>query len=361
MTEHRACGRSRDRRRAYRAAGPFRIARVVALTGAALTVGLVVLAAACGGGPSKDRASPAVSPSGPVVLTLVGEADEKQFTLNQLEALPAYTGYAGIKSSTGVITLPAEYTGVRLSDLTDMVGGITRTNGVTLVAKDGYGMTFSYAQIVDHAFTAYDPATGGEQTPSDDLTVAIAYAREGKPLGEDEGPLRLVVGTARPGGQVVDGHWSVKWVERISVTKASAEWRVQLEGAVPGKLDKPAYVNCASPGCHGSGWVDSAGKRWEGIPLYLVAGLIDDKKKHGQGAYDASAARKGYDIVIETATGEVVTIDSRDIAGRQDIVLAGKLDGGELPEESFPLRLVGPGLSEAQMPGAIVRIVVRVK
>jgi len=46
----------------------------------------------------------------------------------------------------------------------------------------------------------------------------------------------------------VDGHWSVKWVERIAVTRASAAWKVQLEGAVPGKLDKPTYVNCASPG-----------------------------------------------------------------------------------------------------------------
>ena len=332
------------------------------LAGVVLVVGLVAVMAACGGSPaaqSTGQASPSVSPSGPVVLTLVGDAGQKQFTMNQLQALPAYTGYAGIKSSTGVITLPAEYTGVRLSDLTDLVGGITKANGVTLVAKDGYGMTFSYNMIVDHAFTAYDPATGGEQTPSRDLTVMVAYARAGKPLGEDEGPLRLMVGTPQPGGQVVDGHWSVKWVERISVTKASAEWKVQLEGVVPGKLDKPTYVNCASPGCHGSGWVDAAGERWEGVPLYLVAGLVDDKKRHGAGAYDATAARKGYDIVLETATGEVVTIDSRDIAGKQDVVLAGKLDGGELPEDLFPLRLVGPGLSEAQMPGGIVRIVVR--
>ncbi len=343
-----------------------RVKRVfaLALAGVLTAVGLVGVIAACGGSPGTQttgQASPSVSPSGPVVLTLVGDAGQKQFTMNQLQALPQYTGYAGIKSSTGVITLPAEYTGVRLSDLTDLVGGITKANGVTLVAKDGYGMTFSYNMIMDHAFTAYDPATGVEQTPSKDLTVIAAYAREGKPLGEDEGPLRLMVGTSKPGGQVVDGHWSVKWVERISVTKASAEWKVQLEGAVPGKLDKPTYVNCASPGCHGSGWVDPAGKRWEGIPLYLVAGLIDDKKRHGAGAYDAAAARRGYDIVIETATGEVVTIDSRDIGDRQDVVLAGKVGGGELPEEYFPLRLVGPGLSEAQMPGSIARIVVRVK
>jgi len=349
------------RRRAVPAAGRTGTLALLALAGAVMAVGLVALAAACGGGSPADQASPAVSPSGPVVLTLVGEKGQKSFALNQLEALPAYTGYAGIKSSTGVITLPAEYTGVRLSDLTDLVGGISKANGVTLVAKDGYGMTFSYAQIMDHAFTAYDPATAVEQTPAKDLTVVIAYAREGKPLGEDEGPLRLMVGTPKPGGQVVDGHWSVKWVERISLTKASAEWKVQLEGAVPGKLDKPTYVNCASPGCHGSGWVDAAGTRWEGIPLYLVAGLVDDKKRHGAGAYDAAAARKGYDIVIETASGKVATIDSRDIAGKQDILLAGKVDGGELPDEYFPLRLVGPGLTEAQMPGGIARIVVRVR
>ena len=340
-----------------------RIARL-ALAGVVMAMGLVAILGACGGSSGTQaptQASRAVSPSGPVVLTLVGDAGEKQFTMNQLEALPAYTGYAGIKSSTGVITLPAEYTGVRLSELTEMVGGISKANGVTLVAKDGYGMTFSYAQIVDHAFTAYDPATGAEQTPSKDLTVIIAYAREGKPLGEDEGPLRLMVATPKPGGQVVDGHWSVKWVDRVSVTQASAEWKVQLEGTVPGKLDKPTYVNCASPGCHGSGWVDAAGKRWEGVPLYLVAGLVDDKKAHGDGAYDAALARKGYDIVIETTTGKVVTIDSRDVAGKQNVVLAGKVDGGELPAEYFPLRLVGPGLSEAQMPGGIARLVVRVK
>jgi DMSO/TMAO reductase YedYZ molybdopterin-dependent catalytic subunit len=336
----------------------------LALAGAMTALGLVAILGACGGSSGAEttaQASPVVSPSGPVVLTLVGENVQKAFTLNQLEALPAYTGYAGIKSSTGVITLPAEYTGVRLSDLTDMVGGITKATGVTLVAKDGYGMTFSYNMIMDQAFTAYDPATGAEQTPSKDLTVIVAYAREGKGLGEDEGPLRLMVATPDPGGQVVDGHWSVKWVDRISVTKASAEWKVQLEGAVPGELDRPAYVNCASPGCHGSGWVDAAGRRWEGVPLYLVAGLVDDSKKHGRGAYDAALARKGYDIVIESTTGKVVTIDSRDVAGKQDIVLAGKVGGGELPDEYFPLRLVGPGLSEAQMPGGIARIVVRVK
>jgi DMSO/TMAO reductase YedYZ molybdopterin-dependent catalytic subunit len=332
---------------------------VLAVVACLLALSVAGLAACGGQAGSSASPSPSVSPSGPVVLTVVGEEGQRQFTMNQLRALPSYTGYAGFKSSTGVISLPVKYTGVTLDSLAGLVGGISKANGVTLVAKDGYGMTFSYDQIVGHAFIAYDPATGDEVTPSKDLTVIVAYDREGKPLGEDEGPLRLMVATPQPGGQIVDGHWTVKWLDRVSVTKASAEWKVQVEGVLRDTLDKPSYVNCASPGCHGSGWVDAAGKRWEGVPLYLVAGLVDDKKKHGEGAYDARAAQKGYDIVIEGADGTVTTIDSRDIAGKDDVVLSAKVDGGELPEEYFPLRLVGPGLSEAQMPGRIARIVVR--
>ena len=295
-----------------------------------------------------------------MVLTVKGEQGSRTFTMGQLQALPAYEGYAGIKSSTGTITPPSKYKGVPLADLADLVGGITQANGVTIVAKDGYGMTFSYRQIMEDGFTTYDPATGEEEPPDGKLTPIIAYQHDGKPIDADDGPLKLAVAEDTP-GQVVDGHWAIKWLEQVSVTKASAAWKVQLEGAVPGKLDRASYVNCASPGCHGSGWVDAQGQRWEGVPLYLVAGLVDDGKKHDAGAYNARLAKKGYEIQIETTSGKVVTIDSRDIAGKDSVVLSSKVDGGELPDEYFPLRLVGPGLSDAQMPGGIARIVVRVR
>jgi DMSO/TMAO reductase YedYZ molybdopterin-dependent catalytic subunit len=294
------------------------------------------------------------------VLTVRGEDGSRTFTMSQLEALPSYEGYAGIKSSTGSITPPSGYEGVPLADLADLVGGITQANGITIVAKDGYGMTFSYRQIMENGFTTYDPATGEEEPADGRLTVIVAYKHDGKPIDEDDGPLKLAVAEDTP-GQVVDGHWAIKWLDELSVTKASAAWKVQLEGAVPGKLDRASYVNCASPGCHGSGWVDAQGRRWEGIPLYLVAGLVDDQKKHDAGAYNAALAKQGYDIQIETAGGKVITIDSRDVVGKDNVVLSSKVDGGELPDEYFPLRLVGPGLSEAQMPGGIARIVVRVR
>ena len=324
----------------------------------AVAVALVATAGACGD--SGGQASPSPGASGPVVLTVRGEDGSKTFTMGELQALPSYEGYAGIKSSTGRITPPSRYRGVPLTDLADLVGGISEVNGVTLVAKDGYGMTFSYRQIAGDGFTTFDPATGEEEPADGKLTVLIAYEHEGEPIPEEDGPLKLAIAQATP-AQVTEGHWAIKWLDQVSVTKASAAWKVQLEGAVPGKLDRASYVNCASPGCHGSGWVDAEGRRWEGIPLYLVAGMVDDRKKHDAGAYNARLAQRGYEIQFETTSGEVVTIDSRDIAGKDGIVLSSKVDGGELPDEYFPLRLVGPGLSEAQMPGGIARIVVRVR
>ena len=329
---------------------------LVVVTAAA--VGLVALAAACGFG---DQASPSPAASGPVVLTVKGEQGTRTFTMDQLKALPSYEGFAGIKSSTGVITPPSKYRGVPLTALAELVGGITKANGVTIVAKDGYGMTFSYQQVMENGFTTFDPATGEEEPADGDLTVLVAYEHEGVPIDEDDGPLKLAIAQDTQ-AQVTEGHWAIKWLEGVSVTKASAAWKVQLEGAVPGKLDRASYVNCASPGCHGSGWVDVEGRRWEGIPLYLVAGMVDDQQKHDAGAYNARLARRGYQIQFETAGGEVVTIDSRDIAGkrrRRPVVQGGRR---RAPQRVLPLATRRPrSEAEAQMPGGIARIVVRVR
>lgn len=317
-------------------------------------------AGACGDEQTKASASPLPAASGPVVLTVTGPDGTRELTMPELQALPAYEGYAGMKSSTGRITPPVPHKGVPLSELVALVGGLRADEGVTVIAADGYGMTLSNKQVGGDGLVTYDPATGAEVAPDTPLTVMLAYEREGKPLGEDEGPLRLVA--AQPEmGQVIDGHWTVKWVAGVEVKEETPPWRVALQGAVSTRIDRGTYINCASPGCHGSGYIDADERRWEGIPLYLVCGLVDDQRRHGEGAFNAHAARKGYTIEIETADGDVVRLDSRDVAGKRSIVLAGKLDGADLPHEYFPLRLVGPGLDEHVQVGRIARIVVRVR
>ena len=337
---------------------------VVLLVGVpALVVAVALIAVAglggCGGGASSASASP--SPSGPVVLTVAGVKGSKSFSLAELKALPAYTGYAGIKDSVGVVTAPVQYSGVALATLTAQVGGVDPSYGVTVLGNDGYGMTFSAAQAAGGGFVTYDPLTGAERPPALKLTVLIAYARQGKPLDPaDEGTLRLVFAEPKP-DTVVDGHWSVRWVDKIQVKKSLGQWSVSVQGATRSMLTQASYVSCASPGCHGSGWVDKTGERWEGIPLWLVVGSVDDGRTHGAGAFNRSLATKGYTIELIASNGVTTFLSSRDLLRHKDWILAGKLDGGDLTPADFPLRLVGPGLTDDESIGRITKVLLRFK
>jgi DMSO/TMAO reductase YedYZ molybdopterin-dependent catalytic subunit len=335
----------------------LRIAFSVALLSA---IAVCATLAGCGGGHGATEPSASgATANGPVVLTVVGEKGSRSYSLADLEKLPAYTGYAGIKNSVGVITAPERYTGVSLGTLLAALGGVDPTHGVTVLAKDGYGMTFSNEQAAGRGFTTFDPVTGAERPPADAIVPLIAYAQAGKPLDPaGDGPLRLVFATAK-GDVVVDGHWSVRWVDKVEVKRSMGEWSVSVQGATRSTLTRASYVSCASPGCHGTGWVDSAGQRWEGVPLWLVAGSVDDGRTHGKGAFDIALARRGYRIELIGSTGAKAFLSSRDLLRHKDWLLAGKLDGSELTPVDFPLRLVGPGLTDDQSIGRITKIWLR--
>jgi len=320
-----------------------------------------VLAVGSLGGCGSGSTAASQSPGGPIVLTVVGARGSKSFTLAQLEALPSYTGYAGIKDSVGVITAPTQYTGVPLSELTAQVGGVDPSYGVTVLGSDGYGMTFSAAQAAGGDFTTYDPVTGAERPPAYRLTLVLAYRHQGKPLDPTvDGPLHLVFAEPKV-DIVVDGHWSVRWVDRLEVKKSLGQWSVAVQGYTRSTLTQASYVSCASPGCHGSEYSDSSGQRWTGIPLWLVVGSVDDSRTHGAGAFNVKLARKGYRIELIASNGVTTFLTSHELLQHKDWILAGQMDGEPLTPDYFPLRLVGPGLTEDQSIGRITEVRLRPK
>lgn len=325
-----------------------------------LLVGLVGVAGCGTTAPDDGAAATSSNPKGDPVLTLIGDDGEKQLTMAQLRKLPAYEGWAGIKTSVGTLIAPVEYKGVPLAELGKLVGGITKENGITVLAKDGYGMTLSYEQIYDGDFTTFDPATGEEEPPTYPLTVILAYEREGRPIDpEQEGPLRLQIAQPEP-AQLVDGHWTVKWVDRVEVKAATADWSIVLKGDVDAQISRESYRSCSSPGCHGAVWADEDGELWQGVPLWLAVGLVDDEVKHDAGAFNAKLARQGYPVEILAEDGTTVTLSSKKVTADKEILLAAKLAGQELPEAYFPVRLVGPGLKPDQMIGKVVKVVLQV-
>jgi DMSO/TMAO reductase YedYZ molybdopterin-dependent catalytic subunit len=276
--------------------------------------------------------------------------------MNDLKALPAAEGWAGIKSSTGKITVPERYKGVALAELCKAVGGITPNTGVTLTAKDGYAMTISYDQITLGDFITYDPGTGDELKTKDALTVLIAYEREGKPLPDDgDGPLKLVVISAK-NNQVVDGHWAVKWVTQIAIKSLAQEWKLSLSGAIKEEMDRGTFQSCSAPACHGRTWTDDKAQVWSGVPLYLIAGRIDDETKHGDDSYNEPLAKKGYTLQIVSADGTKVVLDSERTYRNKKLIVAYLVNNNPLGDKDFPLRLVGADLKSNEMVGKITKI-----
>jgi hypothetical protein len=155
------------------------------------------------------------------MLEIVGPAGSKALTLDEVRALPAVKGWAGIKNSVGKITQPVLHKGVLLEELCNLVGGAVPEYAIDVIAKDGYVTALSYDEVIRGNLITYDPISGNEIKIGDALQVIVAYERDGQPLPEaSEGPLRLAVISPR-NNQVTDGHWAVKWVRQIVLTRIS--------------------------------------------------------------------------------------------------------------------------------------------
>jgi DMSO/TMAO reductase YedYZ molybdopterin-dependent catalytic subunit len=294
-----------------------------------------------------------------VVLAVIGESKSASYSLESLMALPAVEGQAGIKSSTGKITPPTAFKGVSLLELIDQVGGLGNDMGVEIEAEDGYTMTFSGDQLKSGDFIAYDPATGDELKSHDPLTVIVAYEMNGEALDEkSDGTLRLAI-ISDTNNQVTDGHWSIKWVRKITLKSMAEEWTLEAHGAIDDVIDRGSFESCSASGCHGASWTDTKAQEWSGTPLWIIVGRVDDEFKHGSDVepYNRELADAGYTVEVVAADGYSVTFDSATIKENNAILLANKVNGNILPEEDSPLRLVGPDLTGKQSIGAVAKII----
>jgi DMSO/TMAO reductase YedYZ molybdopterin-dependent catalytic subunit len=300
--------------------------------------------------------SATTSPSSQPVLTIVNGTQTSTYTMEAIKKLPQITGWAGQMSSTGTITGPFEYKGVALTELLKAVGGITDTNAIRASAKDGYAMTLSYNQVTQGSgFPVLDSSTGKEVTPANKPVVFIAYEEAGKPLDDSVGPLRLGIMTAN--NQVTDGHWWVKWTQKIEVISSVKPWTLKLEGAITENMDQATFESGAAIGCHGLKWTDDQNRAWEGIPLWYLVGRVDDPTETHKGdAFSDALADKGYEVHLVGSDGTMQKLTSAQVKRNDGLIVAYKRDGSPLPENQWPLRLVGAGLTKDQMVGKLATI-----
>lgn len=341
------------------------------LSGVLLLV-LTLVLAACSAGTQTETApvaeatdavteeAPATADASPV-LEIAGPATTLSLTLEDLRSLPVSEGYAGIKSSTGKITPPVLVRGVALKDLAELAGGMDETTGFNVVAEDGYSITFSFDQIQNGTFIAYDPATGNELRNPVELTAILAYEANGKPFdSKEDGVLRLAIISPEL-NQVTDGHWSVKWVNKLEAKSLGAEWLLHAVGGIDKSIDRASIESCGAPQCHGTAWTDDKAQQWVGVPLWLLVGSVDDDVEHEGPAFNDALADAGYTIDVIASDGYTATFDAARVKRNDNIIAAYKVNENPLPDEYFPLRLVGTDLQKNEMVGMIAEITVNVE
>jgi DMSO/TMAO reductase YedYZ molybdopterin-dependent catalytic subunit len=148
-------------------------------------------------------------------LALIG-SDGQQVILSYDEvlALPSVETSGGYFSSVGAVYGPYTVRGIRLDTLLDLVGGMTPSDVLLVAAEDGYSSVFDYRQLNGEIDT-FEPDTL-RLVPQGDVAFLLIFEQQGEPLSDTDGkPLRLAV--TNPDGLLTEGHWWVKWVNRLEI------------------------------------------------------------------------------------------------------------------------------------------------
>jgi DMSO/TMAO reductase YedYZ molybdopterin-dependent catalytic subunit len=295
----------------------------------------------------------------PMNLTLVA-LNGTSLTLNEsaIAKLESFTSRGGFKNSVGVIPPSSigNYTGVRLIDLCHLVGGINSTCSVRVTASDGYSMVYTYNQVQGKNFTCFSPETGDEVQSNQPFTMILAYYKNGVNLTSDEGPLRLVI--VGPEGLLTDGYYWTKWVTRLEIQSAIADWTLVLTGPYSDNMTRASFesgLTCKTA-IHVAKWTDSHNNVWSGMPLWYLIGWIDDKGDINRMEFNDTLAIQGYTVKVINENGGYREFTSLRVLRNSNIIVANTLNGAPLPEQYWPLKLVGSELSDDEMLRNVVEI-----
>ena len=129
-------------------------------------------------------------------------------------------------------------------------------------------------------------------------------------------------------------------VVRIRVHISSTDdWTLSLKGATNATITKKYFEEAI--GCiHNATYTDVSGT-WGGVPLWALAGYVDDAIQHGPGAFNDTRAAEGYTVKVIATDGYNRTFNSADIARNDGYIVANTLNGQPLPVQDWPLKLVG--------------------
>jgi len=153
-------------------------------------------------------------------LTVVGaNGQQKVLTQKDIAALQQITGKGGSIGQGGMVMNVGTYTGVKLSDVCNLVGGIASGDTISVNCSDGYSVSFTYDQVANgKGFSTYD-SSGNSATPTNPIYLILSYQYNGTNLPSGSGPLKtMVVGQD---GLLTAGKIAANMVIEVDISKSS--------------------------------------------------------------------------------------------------------------------------------------------
>lgn len=263
-------------------------------------------------------------------LVISANDEEYRYSIADLEDSPFYAQGRGQYTTAAGTVYAAEYGGVILRGFLEQYVALSPESSITLVAMDGYEMTFGGAELFDE----------------EDGRWLLAFEEDGAPLPVDPGYIRVVkIGPDQPN---IPGHLAVKMVAEVQVSgRAFQDFSLSMEGPLSMDLDRSTLQSqMAFYGRTVTFTRRGETAEYTGIPVYRLLAFADDPDylPHGQDfeidPYNSEAALAGYTIDFVATDGFTVTLDSREVHENDDVILALRKEGEELPEAEWPLILV---------------------
>ena len=180
----------------------------------------------------------------------------------------------------------------------------------------------------------------------------------GAPITGMQQPLQMV-GTA-----VTSGKQKVKNISEIRIPSlqtpvpAAGKYNLNLNGKISDSISQTEFEEMtACPHHYREVTVtDTNGNQvvYSGVPLWDLAGWVDDRIPHGSGAFNAAQATAGYTISVQSGTyvrtfpsTDVMWSDNYIVANMKKNVSAGETTFSPFLSDEWPLRIVGPGAPHA--------------
>ena len=207
---------------------------------------------------------------------------------------------------------------------------------IQVVDKDGYAGTFS-SDLIKHS-DAY----------------IVANKVNGAPITGMQQPLQMVGTSVTSDDQKVKNITEIRMPSLQTPAPASGRYNLNLIGKISDVISQDEFEEMTACPHHYRevSVTDKYGNQfiYSGVPLWDLAGWVDDRIAHGPDAFNAAQATAGYTITIQSGTyvrtfpsASVMWSNNYIVANMKKNLTAGETEFSTFKTDEWPLRIVGPG------------------